>query len=102
VLKVIDIDLAQYEVDAEATKAARREIAKARRGWLTEDAESVAERYRKGELNSKDMVRRYSVIVDWGTGELMPKSTAQFRESTQLRSANHWNDNIAELGEAAE
>jgi len=102
VLKVIDIDLAQYEVDAEATKAARREIAKARRGWLTEDPADVAERYRKGEIDNIDMVRRYAVIVDWGTGELMPKSTEQFRESTQMRTADHWNDNIAKLGEAAE
>jgi hypothetical protein len=32
----------------------------------------------------------------------MPKSTEQFRESFRLRSADNWNDNIAELGEAAE
>ena len=102
VLKVIDIDLAHYEVDARATKAARREIAKARRSWLAEDPEAVAERYRKGEINSIDMVRRYAVIVDWGSGELMPKSTEQFRVSTRKRTADHWNDNIAELGEAAE
>jgi len=48
------------------------------------------------------MVRRYGVIVDWGSGELMPKSTEQYRASMQKRSADHWNDNIAELGEAAE
>jgi len=102
VLKVIDIDLAQYEVDADATKAARCDIAKTRRGWLTEDPADVAARYRKGEINNMDMVRRYAVIVDWGTGELMPKSTEQFRESFRLRSADNWNDNIAELGEAAE
>ena len=102
VLKVIDKDLEQYEVDVEVTKAARREIAKARRGWLNEDPVKVAARYTKGEINSFDMVRRYGVIVDWGTGELMPKSTGQFRASTKLRTSDHWNDSIAELGEAAE
>ena len=102
ILKVIDIDLAQYEIDAAATKSARRKIAKARRGWLAEDPAEVAKRYRKGEIDSIDMVRRYAVIVDWGTGELMPKSTEQFRASTQMRTANHWNDSIAEIGEAAE
>ena len=102
VLKVIDLDLAQYEVDGEATKAARRDIAKARRGWLAEDPVEIAARYRKGEIDNMDMVRRYAVIVDWGTGELMPKSTEQFRESVKMRSADHWNDNIAELGKAAE
>jgi len=102
VLKVIDKDLAQYEIDVEATKAARREIAKARRGWLNEDPVKVAARYIKGEINSFDMVRRYAVIVDWGSGELMPKTTEQFRASTKLRTSDHWNDSIAELGEAAE
>ena len=102
VLKVIDKDLAQYEVDAGATNAARRKIAASRRGWLAEDPADVAERYTKGELNSFDLSRRYGVIVDWGTGELMPKSTELFRASIKLRSADHWNDNIAELGEAAE
>ena len=102
ILKIIDIDLAQYEVDTAATKAARQEIAKARRGWLAEDPVDVAKRYRKGEIDSIDMVRRYAVIVDWGTGELMPKSTEQFRLSTQMRTADHWNDSIAEIREAAE
>ena len=102
VLKVIDKDLAHYEVDTEATKAARREIAAARRGWLAEDPAKVAARYAKGEIDSFDVIRRYGVIVDWGSGELMPKSTEQFRASTKIRSADHWNDNIAELGEAAE
>jgi N-methylhydantoinase B len=102
VLKVIDIDLAQYEVDGEATKAARRDIAKERRGWLAEDPVEIAERYRKGEIDNMDMVRRYAVIVDWGTGELMPKSTEQFRDTVKTRTADHWNDDIAKLGEAAE
>ena len=89
-------------IQTSETPAGKREIAKARRSWLAEDPEAVAERYRMGEINSMDMVRRYAVIVDWGSGELMPKSTKQFRESTRMRTADHWNDNIAELGEAAE
>ena len=102
VLKVIDEDLAQYEVDLEATRAERAAIAKARRGWLEEDGSSVAERYRKGELDEFDMVRRYGVIVDWGTGAYLPKTTAEFRTMMKKRSADHWNDAIAEFGQAAE
>ena len=102
VLKVIDADLASYEVDVEATWAARADIAKARRGWLEEDGAAVAERYRSGELNQFDMVRRYGVIVDWGTGEYFPKTTAQFRTMMKKRSAAHWNDAIGELDQAAE
>ena len=80
----------EYEVDLEATKGARASIAAARRGWLEEDAESVAERYREGELDVLDLVRHYGVILDWGTGELLPKTTVTFREMIQRRSASHW------------
>ncbi len=92
VLTVVDADLARYEVDEAATKAARAEITAARRGWLEEDPESVAHRYRNGELDEFDMVRRYGVIVDWGTGELLPRTTTQFRNMMRKRSAAQWND----------
>ena len=47
-------------------------------------------RYRDGELDVLDLVRHYGVILDWGTGELLPKTTEQFREMLQRRSASHW------------
>ena len=75
VVRELDADLAEYEVDAEATNAARASIAASASGWLAEDAESVAERYRDGELDVLDLVRHYGVILDWGTGELLPKTT---------------------------
>jgi N-methylhydantoinase B len=90
VLNVIDLDLAEYEVDHEKTNALRKEIAAARRGWLEEDPAAVAERFRAGEIDTFDMVRRYAVIVDWGSGELLPKTTTQFRAMFQKRSAAHW------------
>ena len=37
-----------------------------------------------------DALRRYAVILDWNTGELLPKSTAQFRESFEKRTVAHW------------
>ena len=37
-----------------------------------------------------DAVRKYAVILDWGSGELMSKSTEQFRESFEKRSVSHW------------
>ena len=92
VVKTIDADLAQYEVDDEATKAARAEIAAARRGWLEEDARSVAERYKAGELDEFDLVRRYGVIVDWGTGELFSDTTKTFRDMMRKRSLAHWGE----------
>jgi N-methylhydantoinase B len=90
VIREIDADLSEYEVDHEATVAARTTQAAARRGWLEEDAESVAERYRAGELDVLDLVRHYGVILDWGSGELLPKTTVTFRAMLQRRSASHW------------
>jgi N-methylhydantoinase B len=90
VIREIDADLSEYEVDREATAAARTAQAAARRGWLEEDAESVAERYRSGDLDVLDLVRHYGVILDWGTGELLPKTTVTFRAMLQRRSASHW------------
>lgn len=54
------------------------------------DPEIVSNMYRKGEIDEMDAVRKYAVILDWGTGELMPNSTRQFRESFEKRSVAHW------------
>ena len=90
VIKVIDEDLAEYEVDEEATCKARETIAAKRCGWLREDPESVAQRFRDGEIDLYDVIRRYGVICNWGTGELLPNSTRDFRAAMERRSAAHW------------
>jgi N-methylhydantoinase B len=92
VVQEVDRDLALYEVDHEATEAERAAIAGARRGWLREDAEHVAERYRAGALSVLDVVRRYAVVLDWGTGELFPNSTRTFRALVEERAAAAWKD----------
>jgi N-methylhydantoinase B len=90
VLRVQDADLDEYAVDVAATHAEREHIRSARKGWLSEEPESVAGRYRAGELDVLDLVRRYGVIVDWGDGTLLPKTTEKFREMLGRRSAAHW------------
>lgn len=90
VLAVIDIDLCDYAIDQEATLRERSTIRAQRRGWFAEDPEVVAARFRAGEIDAMDAVRRYAVILDWGSGELLPKSTAQFREQFEKRSAAYW------------
>jgi N-methylhydantoinase B len=102
VLRVVDKDLAEYAIDHAATRAERDAIRRDRRGWLAEDAESVATRYRAGELDHLDCIRRYGVILDWGTGELLPKTTGQFRDMFRRRSASHWADVAQAKGMAAE
>ena len=90
VVSEVDGELAQYEVDEEETAREREQIRAKRRGWLEQDPASLAERYRAGELDALDLIRRYGVILDWGTGELLPKTTEQFRAMLQRRMVPHW------------
>ena len=57
---------------------------------LDEDPESVAQRFRDGDLEVLDLVRHYGVILDWGNGELLPRTTEQYRELLKRRSAAAW------------
>jgi N-methylhydantoinase B len=90
VVRAVDPELDGYEIDGEATARQREEIRGARLGWLEEDAEDVARRYREGELDALDLVRRYGVILDWGTGQLLARTTEQFRRMLRRRAAAHW------------
>lgn len=90
VIKVIDADMLEYEVDQDATAKARAEIRANRVAWARMDPEEVSQMFKDGKINQLDAVRQYAVILDWGTGELMPISTRQFRESFERRSVAHW------------
>ncbi|TMV15543.1 hydantoinase B/oxoprolinase family protein [Arenibacterium halophilum] len=85
-----DADLCDYEVDAEATEKLRADIRAKRRDWARTDPAKVSEMYRKGDINTLDVVRRYATILDWETGEVLEKTTAQFRESYEKRTVAHW------------
>ncbi|WP_417241082.1 hydantoinase B/oxoprolinase family protein [Celeribacter halophilus] len=102
VIKVIDRDLAQYEVDFEATKNERAHIANARFGWLEVDPETVAQRYRDGEIKDMDCIRQFGVILDWGDGTLLKQTTEQFREMLQRRAVPYWGKTLAVLTEEAQ
>ncbi|KXG85180.1 hydantoinase B/oxoprolinase family protein [Agrobacterium bohemicum] len=90
VVKAIDPDLCKYEIDPSATQAARAEIRANRKDWARMDPHTVSARYKAGEINSLDAVRRFAVILDWESGEVLEKTTAQFRESFEKRSVAHW------------
>jgi N-methylhydantoinase B len=90
IIKEIDADLCEFAVDEAATEKERDRIDAARLGWLDEDAGSVAERYRKNELDALDLIRQYGVIVDWGSGELLEKTTGQFRQMLKRRTVPYW------------
>jgi N-methylhydantoinase B len=36
------------------------------------------------------VIRQHAVILDWGTGALLPESTRQFREVFERRSVAMW------------
>ncbi|SEO38274.1 N-methylhydantoinase B [Salinihabitans flavidus] len=90
VLREIDADLCEYEIDTAATDKLRSEIRAERLSWARMDPEKVSQLYKAGEIDTLDAVRRYAVILDWETGDLLPKTTGQFRESFERRTAAHW------------
>ena len=90
VIKTIDAELCEYEVDKDATAALRAEIRATRVADARLAPEIVAQRYRDGELGPLDAVRKHAVILDWGSGELLPRSTQQFREVFERRSVAKW------------
>ena len=92
VIQVIDEELAEYRVDEAATARARKAITAQRKGWLEKNPEAVAEEFRRGDIDMYDVIRRYGVICDWGTGELLPNSTRDYRASMQRRSVPNWED----------
>jgi N-methylhydantoinase B len=89
-VREVDAELDEYALDLDATAWERERIRSQRRGWLEEDPAGVAARYRAGELGVLDLVRHYGVILDWGTGELLPKTTEQFRAMLRRRTVPHW------------
>lgn len=90
VIQVNDPDIDDYAIDDEGTARAREWIRAHRREWLQTAPEEIASQYRDGELGVLDVIRRYGVVLDWGTGELLATSTQQYRDSLRRRSSDHW------------
>jgi N-methylhydantoinase B len=95
---VIQVDsggaLPRYTIDLEGTRRARADIREHRKEWLAADAEDVARRFRADELSQWDVVRRYGVILNWGTKELLPKTTEQFRTMLRRRAVPYWTPDV--------
>lgn len=87
-----DAEVDDFEIDEKATAELRAHIRGSRRNWLEEEPEAVAQRYRSGEIGVMDVIRRHGVILDWGTGELFPTTTQQYRDLMLRRSAGGWTD----------
>jgi N-methylhydantoinase B len=87
VVREIDAELDQWEIDAAATDVARAKIRLERNTWLSAEPQSVAARLRNGEISIEETIRRYGVICDWNDGSLLPKTTEQFRAAMRMRGA---------------
>ena len=95
----VDAELAEWEVDEEATKEERTSIRNNRIGWLDEDPAELAQRYQEGRIGTFELIQ-LGVILDWGTGELLPKTTEGFRAMLDRRVVPHWkNDSQESRGE---
>jgi N-methylhydantoinase B len=90
VVREVDAELCEWEVDDDATREARDRLRQERLAWLDADPEEVAERYRSGAIDMLDVIRRHGVILDWGTGALLVRTTETFRDAMRRRSASHW------------
>ena len=90
-LRELDADLGRYEIDLEATAArAGADPQRAASGGWPKTPRRSPSASAAGELDVHDLVRQYGVILDWGTGELLPKTTEQFRAMLRRRAASHW------------
>ncbi|GAA4555592.1 hydantoinase B/oxoprolinase family protein [Pseudonocardia xishanensis] len=79
-----------FHVDEIGTASERRRIRGERVDALRTDPEAIAEMYVNGELNELDLVRQFGVILDWGSGRLLRRTTQQFREVLLNRCASFW------------
>jgi N-methylhydantoinase B len=90
VIEAIDPDRCEYDIDSETTENQREHIRNNRGEWLREDPEDIVTRYHSGELDKLDLIRRYGVILDWSTSELLEQTTEQFREMLEHRAESDW------------
>ncbi len=90
VIREIDKEICLYEVDVKKTEMKRTYIRENRKSWARMNPDSVSEMYKAGKIDKIDAVRRYATILNWDTGELLPISTRQFRESFEKRTVSCW------------
>jgi N-methylhydantoinase B len=77
-------------IDDVGTAAERKRLRAHRSAALQASPLAVAEMFVNGELNEFDLVRQFGVILDWGSGRLLSRTTDQFREILQHRCVQYW------------
>jgi N-methylhydantoinase B len=82
--------MADYEVDVDATERERTFIRANRKQWLQEDPEKVRAMLAESAITLLDAIRRYGVIFDRRTMELLPLTTSEFRKAYWDGVARYW------------
>jgi N-methylhydantoinase B len=90
VVRVVDEDMGEYEIDADATRQERDFIRTNRKQWLQEDPEKIRAMVAEGAITLLDAIRRYGVILDRKTMELLPRTTSEFRKAYWAGVARYW------------
>jgi N-methylhydantoinase B len=90
VVCVVDEEMAEYEVDVDATEKERAFIRANRKQWFQEDPEKVRAMLAEGAITLLDALRRYGVILDRRTMELLPRTTSEFRKAYWSGVARYW------------
>lgn len=90
VIKVIDQEAAEYKIDEDATAREREFIRANRMAWLEEDPEKVRTMAAEGQINELDAIRRYGVILDRRTSEVLRETTRVFREAYRSTVKGYW------------
>jgi N-methylhydantoinase B len=90
VVCVVDEEMAEYEVDIDATEKERDFIRANRKQWLQEDPEKVRAMVAEGDISLLDAIRRYGVILDRKTMGLLPQTTEEFRKAYWAGVADYW------------
>ncbi len=90
VVREVDRELAEYEIDREATEGERQAIRENRAMWLEEDPEAVAKKFAEGKIDELDLFRRYGVILDRNTNRVFQRTTRQFRAMLKRRAVPFW------------
>lgn len=97
VIKAIDPEIFDYEIDYEATEKERDYIRQNRVKWLNEAPEEVVKKYNSGEIDILDVIRRHGVIIDLRDNKLLAKTTQQFREMLNKRMVPYWGKGREEI-----
>ena len=90
VILEIDGELAEYELDARRHDEERERIRESGTAGSRRTRSPSRSATGRARSTCSTSIRAYGVILDWGTGELLPRTTEGFRAMLHRRMVPHW------------